>query len=332
LFYLGGDTVIRVYGFSREVAPLAGKYLQIRLSGIVFTLFFYTGLGFYRGLQNAVIPMYASIATNAINLILDILLIYGYKDIIPEMGIAGAAWATVTAQIAGAMILVYFGIKKKYISKYRLFHAGWKRSHFVQLFRLSIHLFLRTLFLLTGFLVGGSVAARMGTIVQAADEIAMKLWLLGSFTMDAFAVAGQALIGKYRGETNGAEYLTLLKKRLLIWGLGIGLVFMVFYFFNRHFIISIFTADRDVIDTIITVFPLMVLFQPVNSITFVTDGILIGQERTRYMMRMTFFAAMIYSAGSYFSLQMDWGITGLWLSLSGMMLWRFGSNLAGIRK
>jgi len=335
-FKIFGNSVIDIYGFPGEVRSFAGDYLNIRLLGIPFTLLLITGIGFFRGLQNALIPMYVSIAANLLNLILDILLIYGVEGYIPKMGIRGAAWATVIAQISGFLILLLFALRKGLIQKYNLYRFKWSIKMFKQLYGTSVHLFMRTFLLLAGFLVSGSVAARMGTVTQAANEIAMKLWLLGSFTIDAFAVAGQALIGtsdyspqkKYRWTIFPAN---VLKRNLLYWGIAVGLFFAVVYLLLENSLIGIFTGDERVMLQITLIFPLLVFAQPLNAITFVGDGILIGMEKTKFMMQMMFIAGLIFILFSLLSLKFDWGITGIWWSLTAMMLWRFVTNLYGIR-
>jgi len=52
LFFVFGLSAIEIYGFSEQVTPLAMDYLHIRLIGLPFTLLLYTGIGFYRGIQN----------------------------------------------------------------------------------------------------------------------------------------------------------------------------------------------------------------------------------------------------------------------------------------
>ena len=200
------------------------------------------------------------------------------------------------------------------------------------LFTTSRHLFFRTLFLLLGFLAAGSVAARMGNIVLAGHEISMKLWLLGSFTIDAFAVAGQSIIGKYLGEQAEARKIGKLMWNLMIWGVSLGRIFAVVYGTFSFSIISFFTNDKAVMDTVSSVFFLLVIFQPASAVTFVLDGILIGMEKTRFMMWMMLFASGIFVSTSILSYHFDLGLLGIWWGLSGLMTWRVLTNFLPLRK
>ena len=331
IYFFFDMAVIGAYGFQAEVYPLAKEYLNIRLIGLPFTMLLYSGIGFYRGLQNAVTPMITAILSNAINLILDIILIYGVEGIIPEMGIAGAAWATVAAQIFGVGYLLFDVLHKKLNRIYPL-NFRTKFKDFTQLFTTSRHLFFRTLFLLLGFLTAGSVAARMGNTILAGHEISMKLWLLGSFTIDAFAVAGQSLIGKYLGEHASDKKLGRLIRNLLSWGVSLGFIFAVTYWCFSDTIIAFFTNDSIVVAAVGQIFFLLVIFQPASAVTFVLDGILIGMDKTRFMMQMMLIATLIFISTSITSYYLDWGLTGIWWGLCGLMTWRFFTNILPVRK
>jgi Na+-driven multidrug efflux pump len=84
--------------------------------------------------------------------------------------------------------------KNQRIYHFKLDHIPWQE--FPVLFRISIYLFFRTLFLLASFTFASAIAIRMGKVVLAGHEIAMKLWLLGSFTVDSFAVAAPGPCGQ----------------------------------------------------------------------------------------------------------------------------------------
>lgn len=326
IFLFFDKSLIELYGFGEDTQPLAIQYLKIRLLGLPFTLLLYAGIGFYRGIQNAVVPMISSICSNAVNLILDLLLIYGVKGFLPEMGIQGAAWATVIAQLVGLFILVVDFNRKKFSNK---FSFSWKSKSkdYSKIFQTSGHLFFRTFFLLTSFLIASSVAARMGTITLAAHEISMKLWLLGSFTIDSFAVAGQALVGKYKGGQKDDEIFAILVRYVIGWGLIFGIIFALIYGLFAGNIIRLFTKDTAVIQTVGAIFYLLIAMQPASAVTFVLDGILIGMEETKYLMRMMIIASFLFISISIISLINGYGIGGIWLGLTLLIIWRFFTNL-----
>ena len=80
-------------------------YLQIRLLSAPAVLLTVAAFGALRGLQDMRTPLWIAVATNALNVALDPLLIFGLGPL-PALGIAGAAWATVIAQWLGAAAAV----------------------------------------------------------------------------------------------------------------------------------------------------------------------------------------------------------------------------------
>jgi MATE family multidrug resistance protein len=324
LLTFGHHPILRVYGFGEELMPLANTYLLIRLAGIPFTMLMMTGIGFFRGIQNARLPMAVAIIANIVNLLLDIVLIYGIEGFVPELGIAGAAIATVAGQAVGGLIILYYMYihKNQRIYHFKLDHIPWQE--FPVLFRISIYLFFRTLFLLASFTFASAIAIRMGKVVLAGHEIAMKLWLLGSFTVDSFAVAAQALAGRYY--ENDKERVTKIVWNVSAWGLLLGIVFAMTYALFQSTITGLFSRDPEVLVQVSRVFLLLLLMQPLSALTFVHDGVLIGVERVSYLMRMMLVAGIIYVGLSLTAYHLEWGILGIWIGLTAMVAWRFTSN------
>ena len=93
-------------GASARVAPFARTYLRISLLGAPFVLVALAGTGYLRGLQDTRTPLVIALAANALNLALELVLVYGI-----HLGIAGSAWGTVIAQIAAA--LAYLAIVRR---------------------------------------------------------------------------------------------------------------------------------------------------------------------------------------------------------------------------
>lgn len=48
-------------------------------------------------------------------------------------------------------------------------------------------------------MIATAVAARLGDSDIAAHQIVLSLWSLTAFALDAIAIAGQAIIGRYLG-------------------------------------------------------------------------------------------------------------------------------------
>ena len=168
----------------------------------------------------------------------------------------------------------------------------------------------------------------MGAVFLSSHEIAFQLWILCSDSVDGLAVAGQALVAKYLG-ADRTEKAIRLGKTLILWGCSAGVAFGLGYFFFKGPLIHLFTKSPDMIQSLNNeIFPLLILFQPLNGIVFVLDGVLIGAHDTRFLMwAMLIGAFIIYIPISWLSLQFGFGLFGIWVGLSLFMVYRMTTNL-----
>lgn len=115
------EGMLRLFGARDAVMPLAKEYMSILVIFAVFNFFPMMIGSIVRAEGNPILPSVVGIISVVINIILDPILIFGWVGA-PEMGIAGAAWATVIARGIGAVILMgYFFMGK---SSYR-FHPSY---------------------------------------------------------------------------------------------------------------------------------------------------------------------------------------------------------------
>ena len=117
------------------------NYYNIRVWGFPFTLFVFAVFGVFRGLQNTFYPMIVAGSGALINIVLDFVFVFGLGPI-PAMGIEGAAWASLIAQILMALAVLWL-----YILKTPLNLNLGKQLHFEirRLLNMTGHLILRSL-------------------------------------------------------------------------------------------------------------------------------------------------------------------------------------------
>ncbi len=94
------DLILRASGASETVLPLGRDYFEVLAASAVITFFVVVVNHVIRAEGNAVLPMVSMISSALINIALDPLFIFTF-----DMGIRGAAWATVLSRLIGAVIL-----------------------------------------------------------------------------------------------------------------------------------------------------------------------------------------------------------------------------------
>ena len=155
--------------------------------------------GVLRGLQDTRTPLYVAIAGFVANAALNVGLVYG-----AGLGIAGSAWGTVIAQcgMAAAYLVVVVRGARRHGASLRPDAAGIRACA-----QAGVPLLVRTLSLRAMLMIATAVAARLGDAEIAAHQIILSLWSLLAFALDAIAIAGQAIIGRYlgAGDADGAR-------------------------------------------------------------------------------------------------------------------------------
>ena len=182
-------------GATGELRETAVEYMRIRLFGAPAVLVGFAAFGALRGVQDMRTPLYISIGINALNIILDPLMIFGYGSI-PAMGVAGAAWASVISQWLG-LGWAFFALRKKVG-----FRLCLHRPTMNYLLAMGRDMVIRTGSLNLFLILATRTAALAGDQTAAAHQVLRLLWFITALLLDAFAVVGQSLVASFLGQNN----------------------------------------------------------------------------------------------------------------------------------
>ncbi|NND93805.1 MAG: MATE family efflux transporter [Flavobacteriales bacterium] len=311
--------LLRLYSAEGQVLEQADKYFSIRSKGFPLVLCTYTIFGIFRGIQNTSWAMIISISAAVLNVILDVVLIFGIEGVIPKMGIEGAAWASLMAQafmLICAIILMF----KKTPFRFRL--SNKLHSELKYMLGLSSGFIIRTLALNVTFFLANRYATSYGDEYIAAHTIAVNIWLFSSYFIDGYANAGNALSGRLLGSGNTSELFRIGKKLMFI-SIGIGGLLGFFYLSIYPWIGSFFSEDLAVLTLFNSIFWIVIVAQPLNAIAFSFDGVFKGLGRAKFLMNTLLIASFLgflplLILGDY----LDWGLYGIWMAFVLFMLIR----------
>lgn len=305
--------LISLFGASDNVAPHAITYLRISALGIPAMLVVLAATGVLRGLQDTRTPLYVAVGGFALNGALNVALVYG-----AGLGIAGSAWGTVIAQcaMAAAYLVVVVRGARRHAASLRPDAAGIRACA-----QAGAPLLVRTLSLRAILVIATAVAARLGDADIAAHQILLALWSLLAFALDAIAIAGQAIIGRYlgAGDTEGAKVVC---RRMVQWGIVSGIVLGLLVILARPLFIPLFTSDPAVKDALLPTLLVVALSQPVSGIVFVLDGVLMGAGDGRYLAWAMLLTLAVFAPVALLVPTLGGGLTALWWALTLMMLVR----------
>ena len=179
---MGGEGAVRIHALT---------YFRISMASIPPMLVGLAGVGYLRGLQDTKRPFIVAIVTALLNLVLELVLIYGF-----DYGIGASAFSTVIAHWVSAGIFCWWIANA--VAEHGVSLLPDRRT-ITKLAGAGVDLLLRTTAMRAGLLVTLAVAARIGTDDLAAHEIAFQIWSILALSLDAVAIAAQAMIGRALG-------------------------------------------------------------------------------------------------------------------------------------
>ena len=273
------------------------------------------GAGYLRGLQDTRTTLVIAVAANAFNLLIEVVFVYGL-----DLGIAGSAWGTVLAQYGAA--LAYIAVTARNV---RREHASVRPQAAGIRATASVggRVVVRTGSLLAAFLAATAIASRIGDDDVAAHQIAFQVFLFLGLSLDALAIAGQAMIGRFLGADDAGE-ARAAARRMIEWGVAVGVVFGVLLAILRPAIVPLFTPDPDVQALALQVLLIVAAMQPLNAVVFVLDGILIGAGDVTYLAVAMLVATLgVFAPAAVAVLVLDGGLLWLWGALTLWMGARF---------
>ncbi len=302
--------LVDVFGASDTAAPYAITYLRISVLGIPAMLVVLAATGVLRGLQDTRTPLYVAIGGFTANAVLNVTLVYG-----AGLGIAGSAWGTVIAQagMAAAYLLVVIRGARKHGASLRPDAVGIRASA-----RAGVPLLIRTLSLRAVLMIATAVAARLGDVDIAAHQIILSLWSLTAFALDAIAIAGQAIIGRYLG-ANDEKGAREACRRMVEWGIGCGILLGVLIVLARPLFIPLFTSDPSVKDALLPALLVVAVSQPIAGVVFVLDGVLMGAGDGRYLAWAMLVTLAVFAPVALLVPSLGGGLTALWWAMTLMM-------------
>lgn len=319
LTYPFAEYIFKLYNASDIILDYSVNYYRIRVFGFPFTLFTIAVFGTFRGLQNTFYPMIIAIVGTVINIVLDVILVYGIEGILPAMHIEGAGYASVIAQLIMALLSIYYLLVKTTFS----LKVSLTLNKEIKTFSLMIlNLFVRTLALNITLYYASAFSTSYGKEYIAAYTIAINLWFLGAFIIDGYSSAGNILSGKLFGQENYQALLRLSSKLIkygIILGISMAIIGGLFY----EIIGTVFTKDPKVLHEFYQVFWIILLMQPLCALAFIFDGVFKGLGKMKYLRNVLLFSTfMVFLPLLFWLDSMNYKLYGIFIAFTAWIIAR----------
>ncbi len=299
-----------------EVARLAYEYCQIRIFSAPAVLAQYALIGWLIGRHDTRIPLLVAVATNLLNLGLDLLFVVGLN-----MTSAGVALATLIAEYF-ALGLTLWLMRQRHPDAWDLAGVGARLrqwTDYLHLIRVNRFIFIRTVALLLTFAFFTARGAHLGTEILAANAVLLTFLLLISNGLDGFANGAEVLTGEAVGARSLVQLRSSLKVALGCAVVG-ALLFCGFFWLAGDGLISLLTDIPSVATRAREFLPWLILMPALAVWGYLLDGVFIGALKVRAMQNTVLLSALVFLLVWWSSQPL--GNHGLWLALSAFMLSR----------
>ena len=315
------EPLVAAFGPGEAVASEAATYLRLAWFGTVPLLVMLAATGVLRGLQDTRTPLVVAVVGNALNVVLNLLLVFGPGPF-PALGIAGSALGSVLAQVVSAALLTAVVVRgaRREGASLRPDLPGIRAAG-----RSGVPLVVRTLTLRAALLLttyAATLAATSGTAGAAgiaAHQLALTVWTFLAFVLDAVAIAAQAITGRYLG-AGDVERTRAVTDRMVRWGIGSGVVTAVLLAAAAPFLGPLFSPDPAVHDLLWPLLLVAALGQPLAGVVFVLDGVLIGAGDGRYLAWGGVVTLVAHAPVVLLVAANGAGLVGVWLALVGVFM------------
>lgn len=316
LVYASQQQLFTIMGFNSQVSFFAGRYLNITLSGLIFSFWFVGLEAVFRGLGDTRTPMAILAIALTVNAVLDPVFIFGWFGL-PAMHIGGAALATISAQLLASLLAVVFLRKKEFIPTI-LKNRKWKFNVRLQRRILAIGspIALGGFFFSLIYVVLTNIISRFGTEAIAAIGVCHRIEGIAWFACVGFSVAASTLVGQYVG-ANQIKQASRSARWVALYGVfTLLLVSIVFYFFPE-WLMRIFTSNERVQKFGIEYLQIIAIFEIFLALEVIMEGAFSGAGYTLPVMLVTVpVTAVRVPLAWYLAIFLNAGTRGIWWAIA----------------
>ncbi len=321
--FLGGIFLVVAVFFSRITLTILGatpdiidygtQYLVIIGFGIPFVFFSIMVNNLLRGSGDAFRPMIFMIVGSVTNIILDPFMILGIGPF-PEMGVRGAALATVISQLLSAGLGFYYIVARKSAYRIKLVYLRPSLPILRDIYRVGFPSMLMQVTESVSFALFNNVLSAFGSIAIAAAGIGFRIADLAWMPIFGAAQGLLPIVGFSFGARLWKRLWRAVKLASGSIALLMGIILVILEIFTPQ-LIALFSDDPELMAIAV---PAMRIF--LSALVFVGPSILFitafqGLSKGKEVLLLSLVRQFIFFVALLFLLRQLWGITGIWLSV-----------------
>jgi putative MATE family efflux protein len=282
IWYFGSSWLYVWFDVAPEVMELGSGYVQIltfMMPFIFMRLVFITALS---ATGDTKTPLYVKLVSIVLNVGLNYLLIFGNFGF-PELGVMGAAIATVVVNVLELLVYVVLYVRKKTPFKPMI---RFSKNMFHRALKVGLPASFERTLTMGSFTFFTATIAHYGTEVLAGYQIGLRVEGMAFMPGIGFTIAAMALMGQGLGAKKPDQ---AREDVMLVMKYAIGLMFFLSFFmiFTPEMIVSLFTNDAQTIKEASLYLKIVGLSQIPLAISFVLSGALRGAGDSKRTLKIS---------------------------------------------
>ena len=304
-------------GQDPQVVPFAQSYYFIMVASLIPVSFFFTARFFAEGLGDTRHAMWITVASNALNIFLNWVLIFGHLGM-PELGVTGAALATLISRVFCAGIFVWVIFQSRTFSTYasEALRGKTHRQTILSISRLSLPIAFSSMLESMAFSFAAIMVGWMGKVELAAHQIANSLGQLSFMVACGIGAAATIRVSHQFGAGKPEETLMAGKASVHMGIFYMSLCGLLFVLL-RNVLPFVYTSDPEVIAFASRLIVVLSLYQISDAVQLTSMSALRGLKDTRRPMLYAAFSYYVVAIPAAYLLGfvLDTGPEGVWYGL-----------------
>ena len=255
---------------SDDIYEGAMEYISFRQYGIVFVCFNYLYRALYTGLSDTKIITFSTIIMALVNIVLDYCLIFGHWGL-PEMGIGGAALASLIAEISASLFFTLFTYLKLGKREYELFKPhGFDKALASNILKIATPTMFQKLFSFSAWFIFFILIEKMGKEAINISSISRSIYMILFIPVFGFLATSNTLTSRIIGAGHADEVMSMVFKIILNCILCCIPLILVCIFFPTA-VMSIYTPDKVLaVAAVPSIYVICgaIIFQAVGAVAF----------------------------------------------------------------
>lgn len=244
---LFGASILNGIVESESVAEASQQFIHYRIWGVFFAHTNFIFRAFYVGIGRTRVITFTTLVMVVVNVFLDYSLIFGNFGF-PEMGVGGAALASVIAELSCSLAFIAYTLIRIPITKYRLFNFRvFSFKLLIRLLRVSIPMMIQNFLAFTVWFIFFLIIEKMGESELAVSNITRSVYIVLLIPIMGFASATNTLVSYVIGQGRESEVMSTIGKILVLCVTGIIIIVTIASLIPEK-ILSIYTNDPHLVE------------------------------------------------------------------------------------